>query len=162
MADTSSKDTSAAYHEVGHAVGAFLLGLPFGDVVLAAPGSGEGSVHSPLTIGKIRQSNLRWEYAVVLMLGREAERLVFGRADSRYLREDAECIARLYLTFFASEMTCQQFREELRNRTKELVSCPGFHEAIEALACVLKTERVIPRLRAAELIRTVTSVHSSP
>ena len=62
-----------------------------------------------LTIAQIRESNLYWQYAVVLLLGREAERLVFGRADRRYLKKDAERIARLYRTFFASEMNGQSF-----------------------------------------------------
>ncbi len=96
MPDESSKETAAAYHEAGHAVGAFFLGVPFGEIALDLADSGQGLVHSPLTIKQIRESNLCWQYAVVLMLGREAERLVFGRADRSYLQEDARNIAGLY------------------------------------------------------------------
>jgi hypothetical protein len=149
-----SKQTIVAYHEAGHAVGAFFLGVPFGEITLDASESGEGSVRSLLTIKQIRESNLCWEHAVVLMLGREGERLVFGRADRSYLQEDAGHIARLYLTFFASDMDCQRFRAELRNRTAEVVSRPGFREAIEALARVVSVERVVAGSRAAEVIRS--------
>ena len=97
MPDESSKETAAAYHEAGHAVGAFFLGVPFGEIALDSADSGEGLVHSRLTIKQIRESKLCWQYAVVLMLGREAERLVFGRADRSYLQEDARNIAGLYL-----------------------------------------------------------------
>lgn len=161
MPDESSKETAAAYHEAGHAVGAFFLGVPFGEIALDSADSGEGLVHSRLTIKQIRESKLCWQYAVVLMLGREAERLVFGRADRSYLQEDARNIAGLYLTFFASEMNCQRFRAELRNRTAEVVGRPGFREAIEALARVVSVQRVVPGSRAAEVIRLVTDTHSS-
>jgi len=156
-----SKETVAAYHEAGHAVGAFFLSVPVDEIALDSTGSGQGSVHSPLTIKQIRDSNLRWQYAVVSMLGREAERLVFGRADRDYLQVDAENIARLYQTFFATEMSCQMFRAELRNRTAEVVGRPGFREAIQALANVVSVERVVPGSRAAEVIRLVTDTHSS-
>ena len=155
-----SKVTVAAYHEAGHAVGAFLLGVPVDEIALDSTRSGEGSVHSPLPIKQIRDSNLRWQYAVLSMLGREAERLVFGRADRDYLQADAENIARLYQTFFATEMSCQMFRAELRNRTAEVVGRPGFREAIKALANVVSVERVVPGSRAAEVIRLVTDTHS--
>ena len=69
MLNRSKDDLIAAHHEAGHAVGAFLLGVPFAAVALADPGSGKGSVHAPFTIGKIR------ECAVVAMLGRATERL---------------------------------------------------------------------------------------
>ncbi len=162
MPDESSIETVAAYHEAGHAVGAFFLGVPFSEIALDSAVSGEGSVHSPLTIKQIRESNLCWQHAVVLMLGREAERLVFGRADRRYLQEDAGNIARLYLTFFASEMSCQRFRAELRNQTAEVVGRPGFRDAIDALARVVSVERVVPESRAAEVIRLVTDVQIPP
>ncbi len=161
MSDESSKETVAAYHEAGHAVGAFFLGVPVDEITLDLSGSGEGSVHSPLTIKQIRESNLCWQYAVVSMLGREAERLVFGRADRNYLEVDAKNIARLYQAFFATEMSCQMFRAELRYRTAEVVGRPGFREAIEALANVVSVEKVVPGSRATEVIRLVTDTHSS-
>ena len=99
MPNRSKDDLIAAYHEVGHTVGACLLGVPVADIVLADPGSGEGLAHAPLTIGEIRERNLRWANAVVAMLGRATERLVFGRANRRYLQEDAETLTRLYRTF---------------------------------------------------------------
>ena len=149
------QETIAAYHEAGHAVGAFLLGVPFGEIALDSTIDGEGSVLSPLTIQQIRESNLQWQYAVVSMLGREAERLVFGRADRSYLQEDASNIVRLYLKFFASEMTCQRFRAELRSRTTEVAGHPKFREAIEALAAIVIVEKVVLGSRAAEVIRSV-------
>ncbi len=93
MTNDMSKVTVAVYHESGHAVGAFFLGVPVDEIALDSTRSDEGSVHSPLPIKQIRDSNLRWQYAVVSMLGREAERLVFGRADRDYLEADAEDIA---------------------------------------------------------------------
>jgi hypothetical protein len=153
MLNRSKDDLIAAHHEAGHAVGAFLLGVPFAAVALADPGSGKGSVHAPFTIGKIR------ECAVVALLGRATERLVFGRADRRYLRGDAETIARLYLTSalgfagFAAEMSCQEFRAWLRSRTAEVIERPGFREAVEVLAQVLMEEGKVEGERAAEIIR---------
>ena len=161
MTNDMSKVTVAVYHESGHAVGAFFLGVPVDEIALDSTRSDEGSVHSPLPIKQIRDSNLRWQYAVVSMLGREAERLVFGRADRDYLEADAEDIARLYQTLFAAEMSCQTFRAELRNRTSEVVRFPGFRDAIETLAHVVSVERVVSGTRAAEVIRLVTA-HISP
>jgi hypothetical protein len=152
MPDQASKESVAAYHEAGHAVGAFFLGVPFDDVSLNAANTGEGSVHSPLTVGQIRQSGLCWQYAIVSMLGREAERLVFGHAERDYLQNDAENIVKLYLTFFKSEMTCEKFRAELRSRTAEVVARPGFREAIDALACVVSVEKVVAESRAVGVI----------
>jgi hypothetical protein len=161
MPNRSKDDLIAAHHEAGHAVGAFLLGVPFATVTIADPGSGEGSVRAPLTIGEIRERNLRWECAVVAMLGRATERLVFGRADRRYLQKDAETIARLYCTSklgFAAEMSCQEFRAGLRSRTAEVIERPGFREAVEVLTRVLMEEGKVEGERAAEIIRrTITS-----
>lgn len=98
MENARYKEAVAAYHEAGHAVGAFLLDVPFGDITLDTTTAGQGSVVSPLTVRRIREANLCWNYAVVLMLGREAERLAFGQADRSYLQEDARHIAGLYLT----------------------------------------------------------------
>jgi hypothetical protein len=157
MPDHPSKDFVAAYHEAGHAVGAFFLGVPFDDVSLGAATTGEGSVRSPLTIGEIRQSGLCWQYAIVSMLGREAERLVFGRADREYLQNDAETIVNLYITFFKADMACDIFRAQLRSRTAEVVGRPGFREAIDALARVVSVEQVVTESRAIDVIRSATA-----
>jgi hypothetical protein len=157
MPNHPNKDFVAAYHEAGHAVGAFFLGVPFHDVSLNAATPGEGLVRSPLTIGEIRQSGLCWQYAIVLMLGREAERLVFGRADRDYLQNDVETIVNLYLTFFKDDMACDTFRAELRSRTAEVVRRPGFREAIDALACVVSVERVVTESRAIDVIRSAVA-----
>jgi hypothetical protein len=55
------------------------------------------------------------------------------------------------LTFF-SEMGRWRFREELRKRTAEVVSHPGFPGAVEALAIIALRERVVSEARAHEVI----------
>jgi hypothetical protein len=161
MFNHQNQETVAAIHEAGHAVGAFLLGIPIGVIVLDAAKAGEGVVRSPLTIEQIRRSGLPWEYAIVSMLGREAERIAFGRADRDFLGDDASNILGLYATFFQSEMTGQAFRKELRDRTAELLRRPGFREAIEALARVLLAERIVDGKRAAEVIQLVMDAYPS-
>ena len=88
MLNAMQADHVAAHHEAGHAVGAFLLGVPFEKVALASPGSGEGHIPGSLTVKEIRESNLCWEHAVVARLGPETEKLFFGRADRRYYQND--------------------------------------------------------------------------
>lgn len=156
-----SRDTAAAWHEAGHAVGAYLLGVPFGDVRLATPDSGEGSVVASITVREIRESDLCWEVGVVLMLGREAERLTFGRADRTFLQSDAAGIVSTYLTFFHPGMSCQSFRKELRARTRELVAWPGFREALATLAHLVEAERVVPQSRAIDMIRQEIAKHTT-
>jgi hypothetical protein len=161
MLHQQNQEAVAAIHEAGHAVGAFLLDVPIGVIVLDAAKHGEGVVRSPLTIEQIRRSGLPWEYAIVSMLGREAERIVFGRADRDFLEEDAENIQRLYWTFFASQMKCHTYRKELRERTTEVVRRQGFREAIEALATVLMSEKIIDDKRAVEVIQIVIRAYPS-
>jgi hypothetical protein len=161
MLDSPSKGTAAAWHEAGHAVGAYLLGVPFGDISLAAPDSGEGSVIASITVKGIRESNLCWVTAVVLMRGREGERLAFGRADRSFLQNDAASIAGIYLTFFGPGMSCQRFRSELRARTRQLVGRPGFREALGALARLAEAERVVPPSRAIDVIRKEIAKHTA-
>jgi len=83
--------------------------------------------------------------------------LELGHSERNYLRNDAENIVKLYLTFFKSQMTCEQFRAELRRRTAEVVGGPGFREAIDALACVVSVEIVVPESRAVDVIRSATA-----
>jgi hypothetical protein len=161
MRHQRDREAVTAIHEAGHAVGAFLLGVPIGQIALDAANTGEGVVRSPLTIGQIRISGLAWQYAVVSMLGREAERIVFGRADRDFLDGDAANIWGLYGTFFASEMKGHVFRKELRDRTAELLRRPGFREAIEALARVLLAERIVDGKRATEVIQIVMDAYPS-
>src|SRR5258708_6483829 len=109
-----NNDFVTACHEAGHAAGAYFLGIAFGNVAINEEDDAEGSVHSILTVAEIRLSGLAWQHAIIAMLGQEAERMVFGHADRRYLGADAAMIGGLYRTFFKSEMTRQHFRAELR------------------------------------------------
>lgn len=161
MLNQQNQEAVAAIHEAGHAVGAFFLGVPIGVIVLDAAETGEGVVRSPLTIEQIQSLGLPWEYAIVSMLGREAERIASGRADRDFLGDDASNIWGLYETFFKSEMKGQVFRKELRDRTAEVVRRPGFREAIEALASVLMAERIVNGKRAAEVIQIVMDAYPS-
>jgi hypothetical protein len=161
MPHQRDREAVTAIHEAGHAVGAFLLGVPIGQIAIDAANAGEGVVRSPLTIGKIRISGLAWQYAVVSMLGREAERIVFGRADRDFLDGDAANIWGLYGTFFASEMKGHVFRKGLRDRKAEVARRPGFREAIEALAIVLVAEKIVDGARAGEIIQNVMDAYPS-
>jgi hypothetical protein len=159
MRHQRDREAVAAIHEAGHAVGAFLLGVPIDRIVLDAANAGEGVVRSPLSLGQIRNLGLAWEYAVVSMLGRAAERIVFGRADRDFLEGDASNIWGLYATFFGTEMKGHAFRKELRDRTAEVARRPGFREAIDALAIVLMAEKIVDGARAAEIIQNVMDAY---
>ena len=154
------KNIVTAYHEAGHAVGAYFLGVRFDHVSIDDTNDGHGSVLGLMTIAEIRRLSLAWENAVVAMLGREAEQVFFGHAERRYLGSDARTIAGLYLTFFEDQMSCQLFRAELRSRTAKVVGRPGFREAVDALACVVRVEKVVPQSRAIAVIRSVTTAGS--
>jgi hypothetical protein len=159
MPGDPEKDLITAHHEAGHAVAARLLGVPVGETAMKGHGSGQGLVPGRLTVKAIRESNLAWEHAVVARLGPETESLFFGQADPDWCQDDEEVVARLYLTFFASEMSDLQYRAELRSRTAKVIESPGFREAVKAVAQILLEKRIVCEEEVAEAIKA--TVHRS-
>ena len=81
----------AACHESGHAVAAYLLGVPTESVGIHTSEAGEGK----WTADKFNREAMKttWiDYAVIGLMGKQVELLLFGGCEDRYLKEDEDNI----------------------------------------------------------------------
>ncbi|HBI42853.1 MAG TPA: hypothetical protein DDY78_08345 [Planctomycetales bacterium] len=141
--DGHAKDFVAAHHEAGHAVGAYMLGVPTKVVYIEADGSGEGDWKPALTIGEIRKHGLWPEYAICGELGRTVERMLFGSSDSRFCDDDQDVIDRLLLTFLPDRGEREKFKAKLPQLAEDVTRRPFFFESVKAVAQeLLKGERL--------------------
>jgi hypothetical protein len=141
--DGHAKDFITAHHEAGHAVGAFMLGLPTKVVYIKADGSGQGDWKPTLTIGEIRAHGLWQEHAICGELGRTVERMLFGSYDSRFCGDDQYVIDRLLLTFLPDRGEREKFKAKLPQLAEEVTRRPFFFESVKAVAQeLLKGERL--------------------
>ena len=129
MLNRSKDDLIAAHHEAGHAVGAFLLGVPFAAVALADPGSGKGSVHAPFTIGKIREWPWSRCWAERPMLGLRPGRPPLPPRGRRNHREAVPHV-RTRLCRLCSRDELPGFLGPASSRPAEVIERPGFREAV--------------------------------
>ncbi|MEW6156160.1 MAG: hypothetical protein AB1813_01940 [Verrucomicrobiota bacterium] len=155
---------STAYHEAGHAVVGYFLGIPMRSVSIIPDGDSSGRVtgyrsvitrrwQEALSFGRLSPSEFSGleKQLVALLAGDVAQRRYAPRsARSHHSRADFSCVADVVLKLWSSDKVRAAYLKFLRARAEELVEV---HWAqIDALAHALVDRRGLSGREAKSLI----------
>ena len=150
----------AACHEAGHAVGAYLLGVPIGELYVTP---GLSAFVPGLSFGEAAERGLLRECAIVSQLGPATEQRLFGKFDAVCCEEDFDVIVNGWLPRIENLGERAALKSELPRLADDLIESPGFLDAVRALTDeVVRVPGVRKELeptRVVEVIRATLGIH---
>ncbi len=146
---------ATAYHEAGHTVASYFLGVPFERVTIVSDGTYGGAVYQePYEGNSVKR--IRKEI-IILLAGELAERAsglrewdnTFDRGEGFDLADIENALCRAYKT----PERRRQFMGEVRQEATELITSPEWLRAIKALAATLYEVKELDYQQAVKAIR---------
>lgn len=155
---------ATAYHEAGHAVARFLLGLPFKNVTViptedylghVKPYSLPKSFKPDIDLGNLK-IRLRLEKEIMASLaGHAAERRFSGRRNFSGSDHDYRYVVDLAMYVGGSSKQTETFMKWMQIRTDEWVDSQGFQRAVKVVA----DELVKKKQLSCEEVRNILCEH---
>jgi hypothetical protein len=146
----------AALHESGHAVAAYLLGVPIEFLEVATDGG--GGLETGLTLGESEARGLSKQGALVALAGPRTEEVLCCGIRS-WAGDEDRWWANRHIHQMRDLFDLDAFRDKVEELTRALVNLPGFLDAVHRLASELvalpNERRVLDGPTVVRVIRTV-------